>query len=381
MRHTYYDFFAGGGMAGVGLGPGWTCLFANDVDPKKAAAYRANHCGGAELTLRDVAAVTTADLPGAPDLVWASFPCQDLSLAGRGRGLAGERSGLFRPFWALVGALRAEGRGPKIVALENVYGALTSNGGRDFATLVTAFHEGGYRCGALVVDAIHFLPQSRPRFFLIGVRDDLRAPEALVADGPSALWHPRALQEGCALLPEDVRANWLWWNLPTPPARNADLSSLIEETPVGVRWHGPAETAALLGMMSPLNRAKVAAAQDLGRRVVGAVYKRTRMDADGVKRQRAEVRFDEVAGCLRTPAGGSSRQTILVVEGRSVRSRLISAREAAALMGLPDDYVLPVRYNDAYKLAGDGVAVPVVRHLAASIFEPVLRANRLSLVA
>ncbi len=381
MRHSYYDFFAGGGMAGVGLGPGWTCLFANDVDPKKAAAYRANHGGGAELVLRDVAALTCADLPGAPDLVWASFPCQDLSLAGRGRGLAGERSGLFRPFWSLVRDLRDEGRAPKLVALENVYGALTSNGGRDFATLVAAFHELGYRCGALVVDAIHFLPQSRPRFFLIGLREDLRLPDGAIADGPSAIWHPRAMLEGCTLLPDAVRADWLWWSLPVPPARNADLSSLIEDAPTGVRWHAPAETAKLLGMMSPVNRAKVAAAQALGRKVVGAVYKRTRAEADGSRRQRAEVRFDEVAGCLRTPAGGSSRQTILVVEGASVRSRLLSAREAAALMGLPDDYVLPARYNDAYKLAGDGVAVPVVRHLAATVFEPVLQANRLSLVA
>lgn len=92
------------------------------------------------------------------------------------------------------------------------------------------------------------------------------------------------------------------------------------------------------------------------------------------KVQRAEVRFDDVAGCLRTPAGGSSRQVILVVEGNRVRSRLISARETARLMGLADDYVLPARYNEAYHLTGDGVAVPVVRHLAHHIFEPLLAA-------
>lgn len=80
MTRTWHDFFAGGGMARIGLGPGWTCTFANDHDPMKAAAYRANH-GGAELLPRDVAEVALADLPGRPDLVWASFPCQDLSLA------------------------------------------------------------------------------------------------------------------------------------------------------------------------------------------------------------------------------------------------------------------------------------------------------------
>jgi DNA (cytosine-5)-methyltransferase 1 len=381
MRHTYYDFFAGGGMAGVGLGSDWRCLFANEIDPKKAASYRANHAGGAELLLKDVARVTLDEIPGAADLVWASFPCQDLSLAGRGAGLGGRRSGMFRPFWALMRGLHADGRGPRVIALENVCGAITSNGGRDFATLAQAFAGLGYRAGAVVVDAAHFLPQSRPRFFLIGVRGDLKVPAESVQAGPSPLWHPPALVEGHTLLSRAARARWVWWRLPTPPARNATLSSLIEEAPRGVAWRSPAETARLLELMSEVNRRKVEAALAQGARVVGTVYRRTRPDAAGAKRQRAEVRFDEIAGCLRTPAGGSSRQTILVAEGGALRSRLLSPREAAALMGLPEDYVLPARYNDAYKLAGDGVAVPVVRHLAASLFEPILACNRLALVA
>ena len=127
--------------------------------------------------------------------------------------------------------------------------------------------------------------------------------------------------------------------------------------------------------MPPLNRQKVAQAIQSGRRTVGAVYRRTRPDEHGVKRQRAEVRFDDIAGCLRTPAGGSSRQTILVVEGKTVRSRLLSPREAARLMGLSDDFRLPARYNDAYHVCGDGVCVPVVRHLATKLLEPLLGAS------
>ncbi|MGY3436940.1 MULTISPECIES: DNA cytosine methyltransferase [unclassified Marinovum] len=381
MPHTYYDFFAGGGMAGYGLGAEWSCLFANDIDAKKATSYRANHHGGRELLLRDVAQVTLADLPGSADLVWASFPCQDLSLAGNGAGLAGKRSGMFKPFWQLMRGLHAEGRGPKIIALENVYGAITSNGGRDFATLAAAFSGLGYRFGAVVVDAVHFLPQSRPRFFMIGIRPDLAIPEAQTADGPCALWHPPALIEGCNLLSKSAAARWQWWTLPVPPARNTTLAALIEDQPTGVKWHTKAETKYLLDMMTEHNRQKVEAAKQAEGRIVGTIYRRTRPDANGVKRQRAEVRFDQIAGCLRTPAGGSSRQTIMVVDGTKVRSRLLSTREAASLMGLPESYVLPERYNEAYKLAGDGVAVPVVRHLATSIFEPVLKRNRLALVA
>ena len=128
-------------------------------------------------------------------------------------------------------------------------------------------------------------------------------------------------------------------------------------------------------MMSPINVAKVNAAKRAGHRVVGGVYKRTRIDENGVKVQRAEVRFDDISGCLRTPAGGSSRQVIVVIDGDTIRSRLISARETARLMGLPDEYKLPRNYNEAYHLTGDGVAVPVVRHIAHYILEPLLQLN------
>jgi DNA (cytosine-5)-methyltransferase 1 len=133
--------------------------------------------------------------------------------------------------------------------------------------------------------------------------------------------------------------------------------------------------------MNPVNLAKVDEAKRAGCRMVGGVYRRTRVDPVGKKVQRAEVRFDDVAGCLRTPLGGSSRQFIMVVKGDTVRSRLLSPREAARLMGLADDYLLPKNYNEAYYLAGDGVAVPVVRFLAVHILEPILRPSLAALVA
>lgn len=87
-RLGFYEFFAGGGMARAGLGEGWECLFANDFDAKKAASYRENW-GAAGLHVGDVGRVSTAQLPGRADLIWASFPCQDLSLAGAGAALSG----------------------------------------------------------------------------------------------------------------------------------------------------------------------------------------------------------------------------------------------------------------------------------------------------
>ena len=373
---TFYEFFAGAGMARAGLGAKWRCAFSNEFDVKKSVVYRKNWKAPDVLKVADVGTLTTADVPSIADLAWASFPCQDLSLAGAGAGLKGDRSGTFWPFWRLMQGLIEEDRAPKLIVLENVCGTLTSHGGKDFAAICSTFVKAGYYFGAVIVDAVRFVPQSRPRLFVIGVRDDLAlAAPSITSDGASALWHPRGLLNAYENLTPKVKAKWLWWNPPAPPARTKTFADLVEDDPEGVEWHTASETAKLLKMMSDINREKVNEAQASGRRIVGAVYKRTRMDEVGVKVQRAEIRFDDIAGCLRTPAGGSSRQVIVVVDGKSVRSRLISPRETARLMGLPDSYALPTNYNEAYHLTGDGVAVPVVRHLARHIFEPLLSAE------
>jgi DNA (cytosine-5)-methyltransferase 1 len=369
--HTFYEFFAGGGMARAGLGEGWHCAFANEIDAKKAASYIANW-GGKALRVCDVAKLTTPDLDRRADLAWASFPCQDLSLAGAGAGLQGKRSGTFWPFWQLMTGLVQEGRAPRLIVLENVYGALTSHGGGDFAAIGKALAETGYRLGAVILDAVHFLPQSRPRLFVVAAFKDLPLPTGILAATADQQWHPPALIEAYGKLPASAKEAWLWWRLPTPPIRNTAFVDLIEDKPEGVRWHTDAETEKLLRMMSGINRNKVDEARRSGRRLVGGIYKRTRIDEASRKVQRAEIRFDDVAGCLRTPRGGSSRQTIMIVEGETVRSRLLSPREAARLMGLPDAYRLPTNYNEAYHLAGDGVAVPAVRYLAEHILEPLL---------
>lgn len=375
--YTFYEFFAGGGMARLGLGKGWKCLFANDMDEKKAAAYRANFHPARELSVSDVASLKASQLPGdmAADLAWASFPCQDLSLAGPGAGLGGVRSGSYWPFCGLMGALKAESRAPKLIVLENVPGALTSRRGKDFSAIAASLAAIGYEAGALIADARHFTPQSRPRLFVIAVRDDLAVPRGLTGKTPLAAWHPGAVVNAVSVLPGAARKKWIWWKLPPPPGRQSKLADLIEENPKGVRWRTSSQTQRLLAMMSPAHLAKVAEAGKSGARAVGAVYKRTRRHK-GEKVQRAEVRFDHVAGCLRTPAGGSSRQEIIIVEGEDVKTRLLSPREAARLMGLPEDYRLPEKYNDAYGLAGDGVAAPVVRFLAENILEPLLDANK-----
>jgi DNA (cytosine-5)-methyltransferase 1 len=378
---TFLEFFAGGGMARAGLGKSWRCLFANDFDAMKVAAYVRNY-GDADIKLEDVAKLTLDDLPSArSDLAWASFPCQDLSLAGDYKGLGRERdkaltrSGTFWPFWKLMRGLGEAGRPPRTIVLENVYGCLTSHAGKDFAAIGSALASSDYRFGAIVINASRFVPQSRPRVFFIAMDRNDVVPTELVSSGPDPEWHPQSLVDAYAGLSPPAKKRWIWWQAPAPRFRNTRFADLIEDEPTGVDWDSPAETDYLLSLMSPVNRAKVAAAKSSAKRTVGSVYRRTRPDPNGAKRQRAEVRFDDLAGCLRTPAGGSSRQSILVIDGEHVRSRLLSPREAARLMGLDDSYWLPERYNDAYHVCGDGVCVPVVRHVAETILEPILAAN------
>ena len=371
----FYEFFAGGGMAKAGLGKEWTCLLANDFDFKKSNTYRRNWGSDSHINA-DIKTLQSSDLKGNADLAWASFPCQDLSLAGGGAGLRGERSGTFWPFWDLMKSLIKENRAPKIIALENVCGALTSHKGKDFSAICTTLNEADYRFGALVIDAALFLPHSRPRLFIVAVHKSCEIPKNLTLSDNNGTFHTKQLIKAQDILSEEVKKNWVWWSIPTPKRSTLKLIDLLEDDSKIDKWDSPQKTNDLLQMMSDINLKKVEDAKISGVKKVGTLYKRTRKDSEGNKVQRAEVRFDDIAGCLRTPSGGSSRQSLLIVDGNNIKSRLISIRETARLMGLPDNYELPTNYNEGYHLTGDGVAVPVVRHLAVNIFEKVINFNK-----
>jgi DNA (cytosine-5)-methyltransferase 1 len=361
--HTkrFYEFFAGVGLARVGLSPEWEPLWANDFDPKKANTYAANF-GSDDFHLGDVTLASPDDLPGWAHMAWASFPCQDLSLAGWRRGMNGHRSGVFWSFWKLMRDLQE--RRPPLVVLENVVGLLHTP---DFTGLVEALVDLDMRVGAVVMDAVKFLPQSRPRVFVIAVSRELNLDGYIQSDPGESSWLPRSVVRAHSALPDHLKKEWVWWSIPEANQIAHDIDAIMEEQPGGVEWHSEAETQRLLAMMTETNLAKVEAAQATGRRTYGFVYKRTRNG-----RQQAEVRFDGISGCLRTPSGGSSRQTVLVVEGQIIRSRLISPREMARLMGAPETFVLPEKYNHAYHAMGDAVVAPVVGWLAKYLLNPLI---------
>ena len=330
MNHpslTAWEFFAGGGMSRLGLQPAFPTTFANDFDPVKAAAYRANF-GDEHLSTADIHALTPADLPGRADLAWASSPCQDFSLAGGRAGLGGGRSSAQLGFLRLVAQLDGEDRAPGLLVIKNVPGLLSARRGADFAALRTALEDLGYHGAPFLLDAAAFLPQSRPRVFVVASRL-----------GP---------------LPD----------LGPPPRRTLTLDDVLDPR---APWSPPAQTARLLQLLNPLHRARLTA-----RPCTALAYRRVRTEA-GVRSQRLELRTDGLAGCLRTPAGGSSRQFALDWDGTRARSRLLTPREGARLMGLPDSYVLPAGATAAWRVVGDGVAVPVVAWLTEVLLAPLAR--------
>lgn len=364
----------------MGLGGGWQCLFANDCDSLKHKSYVDNWVGD-HFDKRDVALVTADDLTGQADLAWASFPCQDLSQAGAKKGIgdagsaATTRSGAVWPFLDIIKGLADEGRHPALLALENVVGLLNANGGADFRALCGALSDIGYRYGAVVVDASHFVPQSRPRVFVIAVRREVPVPRSLCAELPQAPWHARTLLRAGAALPAANAADWIWWAPGDPPSsRDIELSDVIDLSD-NAAWNSDETTDRLIGMMSTTQLERLEAAKAAGRPMIGSLYLRMRPSGDRTvgNVQRCEIAFGDTLGCLRTPKGGASRPRIIVVDSQSVRTRLLSVHEAATLMGLDEDFNLPDSYHECFRLIGDGVVPAVVKFLSERILEPLAR--------
>ncbi len=331
-----HEFFAGSGLVAYGLRGIFRPIWANDISPEKAKVYSANF-ESSHFVLQDIKSVKGDDLPWA-HLSWASFPCQDLSLAGSIGGINAQRSGLVWEWFRVLDEMKDK---PKILVVENVVGLLSTHNGENYIKLHTALHDRGYNCGAIIINAMHFLPQSRPRIFIIAVQQGLPIPKELIGD--SACWlHNQNIAKLGAELP-----GWIWWKAEKPLKRTSTLKEIID---IDVTF----DKDDVLKLV-PERHMKMLDSFD---EFIATGYRRTRNG-----RQQLELRFDGIAGCLRTPEGGSSKQFIVITNGKEVHARLLTVREAARLMGAPDSFKLPGSYNDGYKAMGDAVALPVARFI------------------
>lgn len=361
-RPRALEFFAGIGLARMGLEKaGFQIAWANDYEPDKKAMYDAQfgETEAHQFALGDVAAVKADALPRDASLAWASSPCTDLSLAGGRAGLAGAESGTFWQFVRLVSELGEDS--PEVVVLENVVGLATSHGGEDLAAAIRAFNDLGYSVDVLSIDARRFVPQSRPRLFLVGAKN----PPVDMAD-PNSELRPDWLQ---AVYGDDsLRTHRA--PLPAPPVPLTEgLGGLMEDIPLDdERWWDEARTEAFVSSLSPAQRSRVAALKRSTGVKYRTAYRRTR---NGVAVW--EVRPDDISGCLRTARGGSSKQAVVRLGNKRLQVRWMTPREYARLMGAGEYDLSTARNNQALFGFGDAVAVPAVAWLAENYLMPLVK--------
>jgi DNA (cytosine-5)-methyltransferase 1 len=355
------EFFAGIGLMRSGLASGdIETVWANDIEASKREMYVANF-GDGEFVFGDVRAVTGDSLPEV-DIATASFPCTDLSLAGGRRGL-GKKSvpagsdGGSSMFWEFARVLGEMGESrPPVLLLENVLGFATSHGGRDLTSALRELNRLGYSCDVMALDARHFVPQSRPRMFIVGlaeVRPDDRISG--VAERPEwvrKLGSQRSLRLHARKLPE----------LPVGPTT---LEGTVERLPAKApEWWEPERVARFASSLSPIQTKRLKELRSSDELVWRTAYRRTR----GGKAV-WEIRSDGIAGCLRTARGGSSKQALVEAGKGKARVRWLTPREYARLMGAPD-FKLHARANQSLFGFGDAVCVPVIAYLARHYLAP-----------
>ncbi len=319
------EFFAGMGLMRAGLEHvGIRTVFANDIDDTKAKLYTDNW-GAQELHVGDIRALHGDDIPNA-ELVTASFPCTDMSLAGKYKGLNGTQSSLVLDFLRILEEMGD--RAPQTLMIENVMGFLTANGGRDWDTVVCGIQKLGYQAAHIIVDASAFVPQSRARVFLFGHKGPIE--------------------------------------LPDPPELRKDLR-LVGIAEEDGDWWSPDRLSAFLTTLSPIQSKRVSRYQQRFWPGYYGAFRRTRGG-----RPVWEVRADERAGTLRTTRGGSARQAIVRAGRGDIAVRWMSLTEYARLQGaehLRYDSVTP---SQAMFALGDAVCVPVIEWLAKYCLMPLL---------
>ncbi len=352
---TVAEYFAGIGLMREGLEKsGWTVVFANDIDPAKQKIYE-NHFVdiNKHFVLDDIHNLTLDQIPPT-SLATASFPCTDLSLAGRRAGLRGENSSAF---WGFVRILRDMGfEKPPLILLENVAGFLTSRGGKDFEDALLALNNLGYAVDAFVVDASHFVPQSRVRLFIVG-KQHFSILNTIHLKMPESTIRPAKLIDFIYNHPS------IAWNinqdLPDLPKLEMALVDIIEEIPANSPlWFSTERVEYLLNQTFERHLAKVIEQQARDCYDYYTAFRRIR---DG--KSMAEIRFDGIAGCLRTPKGGSAKQILLQVGKGEINIRLLTPSECAKLMGA-NNFFISGTTNESLFGFGDAVCVPVVSWIA-----------------
>lgn len=366
---TVAEYFAGIGLVRMGLeSAGWTVVYANDIAQKKYRMYQDFFPDSHDhYVVCDVFHIRPETVP-TTTLATCSFPCIDLSLAGNMNGIAGKHSSAF---WGFVRILTAQSSSaPPYLLVENVPGWLHSNNGGDFRTTIQALNGMGYSCDVLTLDALRFVPQSRLRVFVIAAR------LGRVDNGLELI-----LNRPRSLLSDNLKTNlvanadlqWFGAHIPDPPPlRSGGLRNIVEVmADLDPRWWPDEEVTRHLSMMDESHYSRVNALKSAGQISYRTFFRRRRKG-----KQRAEVRKDDISGCLRTAIGGSGKQFLLSMGKGQIKMRSMTPREYARLQGIPDSYAMTVNGVQALTGLGDAVCVPAIRWLAQNVLNPMLSAGQ-----
>jgi len=379
---------------------GWQTSFVSEIEPFPSAVL-AHHYP----TVPNLGDMTKfKDWPDAAiDVLVGGTPCQSFSVAGLRKGLADPRGNLMLTYLAI-----AERFAPRWLVWENVPGVLSSNGGRDFGTLLGGLAELGYGFAYRVLDAQFFgVAQRRRRVFVVGHFGDWRRAAAVLFERESLLGHPAPSREtGKGIAPTLSARTKGGGGLETDFDCDGGLIPSVARALTTSNQRIDAETETLLvahplrAQAQPSHRADSDTYVPVSYAIqAGATRENPDSGPDGVGIQsdiaytleaRAEVQaiaFDckasgqngfgvgEIASTMRSMGHHGSHQNggghQAVMSGSAVRR--LTPRECERLQGFPDDYTLinvrgkPAADGPRYKALGNSMAVPVMAWLGQRI--------------
>lgn len=406
---NFVDFFAGIGGIRLGLEQaGHKCVGFCEFDKYARTAYKAMYDTEGEWENHDVRTVKPYDVPDA-DLWCFGFPCQDISVAGKQKGLQeGERSGLFYEIMRLLAGRRKEDR-PRWLLVENVKNLLSIGNGFDFARLLLEVGGHGYSLQWDTLNSKDYgVPQNRERVFIIGYLGNIRGREVFPirpADGENPC-ELNEITQGVADAQRIYDGGGLARTLKGESGGQGGKTGLY-----AVKVLKPyGSTGGVCGFKIAENKTGIAstcAARDYkgisrhnGNAVVCAVltpnreekrqngrrmkepgepsFTLTAQDRHGVAiaydEQNKNIRKDGTVGTL-TCDGSSPKHNNRIIEfGSNVRIRRLTPRECWRLQGFPDEYfdkakAAGISDTQLYKQAGNGVTVNVARAIGERLRE------------
>lgn len=358
------DLFAGIGLVSSAFQKeGFTISLASDYSEMKEAIHRENH-PSTPFIRKDIRELNGESLPQC-QVLHGSFPCTDTSVAGYRKGCRdGRESPMYWEFHRVLQEMKASGNKPSFITIENVEGLLTSNSGRDLRDIIESLNQEGYFVDIALINSLVFVPQSRSRLFLVG--------RSFRAAGNDSLEITSARPKKVV---EYIRNNSdLQWDLYSHPELPACSSCTLDDIvdAKDENWWPEVKTRKLLSQMFDRHlEVLIKWKNNPDSYGYGTVFRRMRT-RDGIRQSTAELRSDGIAGCLRTPKGGSAKQ-ILVKAGQGlIQARHLNPLECSRLMGAEDfSFDRAISTNDYLYGFGDSVCVPVMQWVIRNLISPV----------